>query len=79
MGDRHCAIQCRVCETAFEDDGLLLDCPRSHEPGLLSALYRTKTFEPDTPPTASIAIITGCRSCGSFTAPGAPSPTEASG
>jgi len=48
MGDRHYAIQCRVCETAFEDDGLLLDCPRFHDPGLLTALYQTKTFEPDT-------------------------------
>ena len=47
MGDHHYVIQCRVCETAFEDDGLLLDCPRSHDPELLSALYRTKTFEPD--------------------------------
>lgn len=47
MGDRHYVIQCRVCETAFEDDGLQLDCPRSHEPGLLGALYQTKTFEPD--------------------------------
>jgi cysteate synthase len=47
MGDRHYVIQCRVCETTYEDDGLLLDCPRSHEPGLLGALYQTKTFEPD--------------------------------
>ena len=47
MGDRHYVIQCRVCKTAFEDDGLQLDCPRSHEPGLLGALYQTKTFEPD--------------------------------
>src|SRR5882724_8408029 len=47
MGDRHYAIQCRVCETAFEDDGLLLDCPRSHEPSLLGAHYQTRTFEPD--------------------------------
>ncbi len=46
MGDRHYAIQCRVRETAFENDGLLLDCPRSHEPGLLTTLYQTKTFEP---------------------------------
>ena len=47
MGDRHYAIQCRVRETAFADDGLRLDCPRSHEPGLLGAPYQTKTFEPD--------------------------------
>jgi cysteate synthase len=47
MGDRHYVIQCRVCKTAFEDDGLQLDCPRSHEPGLLGALYQTKTFELD--------------------------------
>ena len=47
MGDRHYAIHCRVCGRAFADDGLLLDCPRPHDPGLLSAVYQTKTFEPD--------------------------------
>jgi cysteate synthase len=47
MGDRHYSIQCLVCDAAFEDDGLLLDCPRRHEPGLLRARYRTRAFEPD--------------------------------
>ncbi len=47
MGDRHYAIRCRVCETTYEDDGLLLDCPRPHDPGLLETVYQTKTFEPD--------------------------------
>jgi cysteate synthase len=44
---RHYTVRCRACGAAFEDDGLLLDCPKPHEPALLETEYEAKAFEPD--------------------------------
>lgn len=49
-GTRHYAVFCSSCGTRYEDDGLLLDCPRRHEPAFLRTEYdRTGTASgPDT-------------------------------
>ncbi len=77
MGDRHYAIQCRACDSVFEDDGLRLDCPRAHEPALLGSRYRARTFEPGSGRMGSTGTIAGCRWCASSTARGGPSRTGA--
>jgi cysteate synthase len=45
---RHYKLRCQSCDSTFEDDGLLLECPMQHEPALLDAEYKDKRFEPDT-------------------------------
>ncbi|WP_217213906.1 cysteate synthase [Streptomyces sp. AC550_RSS872] len=43
-GTRHYAVVCSSCGTRYEDDGLLLDCSRRHEPAFLHTEYdRTGT------------------------------------
>ena len=44
---RHYILRCQGCRTAFEDDGLLLECPMPHEPALLATEYRNERFQPD--------------------------------
>ncbi|MEW2398057.1 cysteate synthase [Streptomyces sp. NPDC046862] len=38
-GTRHYTVVCSSCGTRYEDDGLLLDCTRRHEPAFLRAEY----------------------------------------
>ncbi|MFJ9631705.1 cysteate synthase [Streptomyces sp. NPDC101175] len=38
-GTRHYTVVCSSCETRYEDDGLLLDCSRRHEPAFLRTEY----------------------------------------
>jgi cysteate synthase len=38
-GTRHYTVVCSSCGTRYEDDGLLLDCSRRHEPAFLSTEY----------------------------------------
>ncbi|WNM31470.1 cysteate synthase [Streptomyces sp. Li-HN-5-11] len=38
-GIRHYRIVCSACGTSSEDDGLILDCPRPHEPAFLHTEY----------------------------------------
>ena len=43
-GTRHYTLVCSSCGTRYEDDGLLLDCSRPHEPAFLRTEYeRTGT------------------------------------
>ena len=46
--ETHYNLRCQSCDSTFEDDGLLLECPMQHEPALLSAEYKDERFEPDT-------------------------------
>ncbi|MCX5335937.1 cysteate synthase [Streptomyces sp. NBC_00140] len=44
-GTRHYSVVCSSCGTRYEDDGLLLDCSRRHEPAFLRTDYeRTGTI-----------------------------------
>jgi cysteate synthase len=43
---RHILV-CSVCGRRFPDDGMLLDCPEVHAPGLLRTEYPTPAFAPD--------------------------------
>lgn len=44
-GTRHYTVVCSSCGTRYEDDGLLLDCSRRHEPAFLRTEYdRTGTI-----------------------------------
>jgi cysteate synthase len=47
MNGRHYVLQCRACDAAFADDGVILDCTKSHQPGLLGTEYEATAFEPD--------------------------------
>lgn len=38
-GTRHYTVVCSSCGTRYEDDGLLLDCSRRHEPAFLRTEY----------------------------------------
>jgi cysteate synthase len=38
-GNRHYTLVCSSCGTRYEDDGLILDCTRRHEPALLRTEY----------------------------------------
>ncbi|MGN9758624.1 cysteate synthase [Streptomyces sp. SD31] len=38
-GTRHYTLVCSSCGTRYADDGLLLDCPRGHEPAFLRTEY----------------------------------------
>jgi cysteate synthase len=38
-GTRHYTVVCSSCGTRYEDDGLLLDCSRPHEPAFLRTEY----------------------------------------
>ncbi|MDO0915186.1 cysteate synthase [Streptomyces sp. DT2A-34] len=38
-GTRHYTVVCSSCGTRYEDDGLLLDCSRRHEPAFLHTEY----------------------------------------
>jgi len=38
-------LVCQVCGAGFEDDGITLDCPHSHEPGLLQSSYDSNRFK----------------------------------
>jgi len=44
---RHYKLRCQVCGARFDDDGFILECPNEHTPGLLSAEYFAREFEPD--------------------------------
>lgn len=44
---RHYRLRCPVCAAKFEDDGLQLQCPATHDPALLVAEYSEHQFEPD--------------------------------
>ena len=46
--ETHYRLRCQSCDSTFEDDGLLLECPIQHEPALLSAEYKDERFQPDT-------------------------------
>jgi cysteate synthase len=46
--ETHYKLRCQSCDSIFEDDGLLLECPMQHDPALLSAEYKDERFEPDT-------------------------------
>ena len=46
--ETHYSLRCQSCDSTFEDDGLLLECPMQHEPALLSAEYKDERFQPDT-------------------------------
>jgi cysteate synthase len=46
--ETHYNLRCQSCDSTFEDDGLLLECPMQHEPALLSAEYKDERFQPDT-------------------------------
>lgn len=41
-------LRCQACDWSGEDDGLILECPRKHEPSLLLTEYDLRRFEPDT-------------------------------
>ena len=40
-------LRCSHCDTAYEDDGYQLECPRDHGPALLVTDYARRRFEPD--------------------------------
>ncbi len=40
-------LRCLGCETEYPDDGLIVRCPKDHEPALLRTAYRIKRFSPD--------------------------------
>lgn len=44
---RHYRLRCPVCAGKFEDDGVQLQCPATHDPALLMAEYSEQRFEPD--------------------------------
>jgi len=44
---RHYRLRCPVCAGKFEDDGVQLQCPATHDPALLVAEYSKQRFEPD--------------------------------
>ncbi len=48
VSETHYNLRCQSCDSTFEDDGLLLECPMQHEPALLSAEYKDERFQPDT-------------------------------
>lgn len=39
-------LRCLGCGTEYDDDGLMVRCPREHEPAMLRTVYET-AFEPD--------------------------------
>ncbi|MGW1751354.1 cysteate synthase [Streptomyces sp. NPDC002092] len=41
-GTRHYTVVCSSCGTRYEDDGLLLDCSRRHEPAFLRTEYNSE-------------------------------------
>jgi cysteate synthase len=43
----HYQLNCRVCDSLFEDDGFLLTCPHAHSPALLTTRYSSRTLECD--------------------------------
>jgi cysteate synthase len=43
----HYKLACPVCDSLFEDDGVLLSCPEPHAPGLLTTRYDARKLEPD--------------------------------
>ena len=44
---RHYKLRCSVCAVPFDDDGVQLQCPATHEPALLMTEYSQQRFEPD--------------------------------
>ncbi|WP_405813387.1 cysteate synthase [Streptomyces sp. NBC_01390] len=42
-GNRHYTLVCTSCGTRYEDDGLILDCPRPHDPAFLRTEYTEYT------------------------------------
>lgn len=47
LASRQYTLRCPVCGLTFEDDGLQLRCTETHEPALLQADYRERSFRPD--------------------------------
>ena len=45
--ERHYRLRCPVCGAGYDDDGLQLRCTGAHEPALLQAEYRERSFRPD--------------------------------
>ncbi|MGX7824539.1 cysteate synthase [Actinokineospora sp. 24-640] len=44
----HYALVCPVCAARHDDDGLMLSCPRPHEPALLATEYTQPSLRPRT-------------------------------
>jgi cysteate synthase len=45
---QHYTMKCQSCDTTFEDDGFMLECPVQHpETALLTTHYTATNFEPD--------------------------------
>ncbi len=43
----HYKVRCPACQTTFDDDGWLLECPTPHEPALLVTEYSAHQLMPD--------------------------------